>query len=123
MAATRKRKSTRSPAKSKKAKAEEEPVVEESPADPPKEEEDVKPINGEETIVQVDSKDTHEAAEALLAVSGGEVKAVAEENGDGEFCFLCICLFMCTSCVLLVVGLIIFYCSFVLLIRDILKGN
>jgi hypothetical protein len=90
MAATRKRKSTRTPAKSKKAKAEEavEEPVEETPADdPPADDAKEAPAAEEEEeakIVQADSKDTHEAAEALLAVSGGDVGKSAAKNGEGE---------------------------------------
>eukprot|EP00804_Cyclotella_cryptica_P013442 CCRYP_005184-RD/>CCRYP_005184-RD protein AED:0.15 eAED:0.15 QI:597/1/1/1/0.5/0.4/5/212/668 len=98
MAATRKRKSTRTPTKSKKAKAEEEASAEEpvEEEETPKEEDDADPpadddragdkgaVAEEESkaFVQSDSKDTHEAAAALLAVSGGEPKAVAAENGE-----------------------------------------
>jgi hypothetical protein len=107
MAATRKRKSTRTPAKSKKAKAEEaieEPAVEETPADDPPAAEDANEATAaaeeeEAKIVQADSKDTHEAAEALLAVSGGDGKS-AVKNGEGElhliYCvhknLMCICI-------------------------------
>jgi len=110
MAATRKRKSTRTPAKSKKAKSEEvaeSPVVEaETPEEkkepsPPAAEEDAdanennkadppKENGGKETtvIAPADTKDTHEAAEALLAVSGGDAAAETEKNGEGELHYL-----------------------------------
>ena len=113
MAATRKRKSTRTPAKSKKAKSEEvaeSPVVEaETPEEkkepsPPAAEEDADanennkadPPNengGKETtvIAPADTKDTHEAAEALLAVSGGDAAAETEKNGEGELHLLDAC--------------------------------
>lgn len=112
MAATRKRKSPRTPTKSKKAKAEEEASAEE----PAEEEEATKgdddadlqadddgPVeNGavaekeSKAFVQTDSKDTHEAAAALLAVSGGEPKGVSEENGEDAksgmfFCSVVVC--------------------------------
>lgn len=85
MAATRKRKSTRSPAKSKKAKAEEDPVQE-----TPEVKEEAAADGEDEAkaaLVRADSKDTQEAAAALLAVSGGEPKSVVD-SGDGEFLFM-----------------------------------
>ena len=87
MAATRKRKSSRTPTKSKKAKAEAEAEAEQ--VNPTKEE----GANGakeeeaeEDELVKADSKDTHEAAEALLAVSGGDAKVIGDD-GAGEFFF------------------------------------
>ena len=107
MAATRKRKSTRTTSKAKKAKSEEvaeSPVVEaetpeekEEPSPPAAEDDDdanknknadAPEENGveETTVVALaDTKDTHEAAEALLAVSGGDIAAKTEKNGEGEF--------------------------------------
>jgi hypothetical protein len=78
-ATTRKRKSTRTSGKSKKAKAEE---TEEPAAEEEKAKEEPKADVKEEDVKAADSKDTHEAAAALLAVSGGDPKVVVEKNGD-----------------------------------------